>query len=118
MRVADTTVSSTDAVSGSDFALACGVIPARARSARAIVTFFFLTFAWTWGLWGIVTLIRDAAPGLGNALYLAGAFGPSFAAVFVTLMFTGARDYGAGLHNACDGVSVCAGTRSPSLPRR
>jgi membrane protease YdiL (CAAX protease family) len=62
---------------------------ARAGSMRAVLTFFVLTFAWTWGLWGIVTLIREQVPGLGNALYLAGAFGPSLAAVFVTLMFTG-----------------------------
>lgn len=62
---------------------------ARAGSTPAILTFFFLTFAWTWGLWWIVTLIRPTAPGLGNALYLAGAFGPSLAAVVVTRMFTG-----------------------------
>jgi len=63
--------------------------PRAIPSILAVVAFFFLTFAWTWGLWGIVTLIREQAPGLGNALYLAGAFGPSIAAVFVTLMFTG-----------------------------
>lgn len=68
--------------------------PASARAGSipsifAVVAFFVLTFVWTWGLWGIVTLIREQAPGLGNALYLAGAFGPSIAAVFVTLMFTG-----------------------------
>ncbi len=63
--------------------------PETGKSIPAILTFFVLTFVWTWGLWGIVTLIREQAPGLGNALYLAGAFGPSVAAVFVTLMFTG-----------------------------
>ncbi len=73
--------------------LAVRVVHAPARATRAIITFFVLTFVWTWGLWGIVTLIREQAPSLGNALYLAGAFGPSIAAVFVTLMFTG----GAGL---------------------
>jgi membrane protease YdiL (CAAX protease family) len=93
MPAADTTVSTTDAVAGTEIDLAGRVTPASAGSVRAIVAFFFLTFAWTWGLWGIVTLMREQAPGLGNALYLAGAFGPSFAAVFVTLMFTG----GAGL---------------------
>lgn len=87
MRTADTTVSPTDA-SYADFESA-GVPPARTRSALAIITFFFLTFAWTWSLWGIVALIRAQAPGLADALYLAGAFGPSFAAVLVTLMFTG-----------------------------
>lgn len=60
-----------------------------AQSALAIFTFFILTFVWTWGLWGIVTLVREQVPDLGKALYLAGAFGPTFAAVFVTLMFTG-----------------------------
>ena len=65
------------------------VHPRAIPSILAVVAFFFLTFAWTWGLWGIVTLIREQAPGLGNALYLAGAFGPGVAAVFVTLMFTG-----------------------------
>jgi membrane protease YdiL (CAAX protease family) len=64
-----------------------------AQSARAIFTFFVLTFVWTWGLWGIVILIGEQAPGLGKVLYLAGAFGPSLAAVLITLMFTG----GAGL---------------------
>lgn len=89
MGTADTTVPPTAAVSETAIDLAGRVMPVPARSTRAIVTFFLLTFAWTWGLWGIVTLIREKAPGLGNALYLAGAFGPSVAAVFVTLMFTG-----------------------------
>jgi membrane protease YdiL (CAAX protease family) len=89
MRIADAIVSPPDAVSGADFDLVGGVSPVRSSSARAIVTFFFLTFAWTWGLWGIVAMIREQAPGLGNALYLAGAFGPSVAAIFVNLMFTG-----------------------------
>ena len=89
MRIADAIVSPPDAVSGADFDLVGGVSPVRSSSARTIVTFFFLTFAWTWGLWGIVAMIREQAPGLGNALYLAGAFGPSVAAIFVNLMFTG-----------------------------
>lgn len=89
MRTADANVSPTDAVSGADLDLVGGVTPVRASSASAIASFFFLTFAWTWGLWGIVALIREQAPSLGNAFYLAGAFGPSFAAVVVTLMFTG-----------------------------
>jgi len=89
MRTADTTVPPTDAMSETTIDRAGRVTLARARSTRAIVTFFLFTFAWTWGLWGIVTLIRDQAPSLGNALYLAGAFGPSVAAIFVTLMFSG-----------------------------
>lgn len=60
-----------------------------AQSVRPIFTFFVLTFGWTWGLWGIVTLIRDGAPLLGKVLYLAGAFGPSLAACLVVLMFNG-----------------------------
>jgi uncharacterized protein len=89
MRTPDTDDAPTDAVTGTAIDLARHLTPARARSTRAIVTFFFLTFAWTWSLWGLVTLIREQVPALGDALYLAGAFGPSLAAVFVTLMFTG-----------------------------
>lgn len=89
MRTADTIASPTDAVTETAVDLAGRVTPARARSTRAIVTFFLFTFVWTWGLWGIVTLIREQVPGLGNAVYLAGAFGPSVAAIFVTMMFTG-----------------------------
>lgn len=93
MRTAATIASPTDAVTEIAVDLAAVVTPSRARSTGAIVTFFLFTFAWTWGLWGIVALIREAVPGLGDAVYLAGAFGPSVAAVFVTVMFTG----GAGL---------------------
>lgn len=89
MRTADTIASPTDAVTETAVDLAGRVTPARARSTGAIVTFFLFTFIWTWGLWGLVTLIREQVPGLGNAVYLAGAFGPSVAAVLVTLIFTG-----------------------------
>jgi membrane protease YdiL (CAAX protease family) len=93
MRSADTAIAPKDSASEADIDLAGREAAAHARSTRAIVTFFLFTFAWTWGLWGIVTLIREQAPGPGNALYLAGAFGPSVAGVLVTLMFSG----GAGL---------------------
>ena len=75
------------------FTISSSPVRSPTHSTRAILTFFVLTFVWTWGLWGIVTLIGEQAPGLGKVLYLAGAFGPSLAAVFVTFMFTG----GAGL---------------------
>ena len=77
MRTADTTVPPTDAMSETTIDRAGRVTPARARSTRAIITFFLFTFAWTWGLWGIVTLTREQAPALGNALYLAGASIPA-----------------------------------------
>jgi uncharacterized protein len=89
MRTTGTDAARTDAVKETAIDLARQLTPWPARSIGAIVTFFGLTFVWTWGLWGLVTLIREQAPGPGNALYLAGAFGPSLAAVIVTLMFTG-----------------------------
>jgi uncharacterized protein len=90
MRTTGTDAARTDAVKETAIDLARQLTPGPARSIGAIVTFFGLTFVWTWGLWGLVTLIREQAPGPADALYLAGAFGPSLAAVIVTLMFTGA----------------------------
>jgi uncharacterized protein len=89
MRTTGTDAARTDAVKETAIDLARQLTPWPARSIGAIVTFFGLTFVWTWGLWGLVTLIREQAPGPADALYLAGAFGPSLAAVIVTLMFTG-----------------------------
>ena len=46
----------------------------------ALLTFFALTFGWTWGLWAIVALQELGLTGLGGVLLLASAFGPSLAA--------------------------------------
>ena len=49
----------------------------------ALLTFFALTFGWTWGLWAIVALQElglTGLTGLGGVLLLASAFGPSLAA--------------------------------------
>jgi uncharacterized protein len=62
---------------------------ARSLSTPAIFTFFTLTFGWTWGLWAISSLIQSQAPGLRTGLFLASAFGPSFAAVAVIVVFDG-----------------------------
>ncbi len=55
----------------------------------AIIAFFALTFAWTWGLWGISAALKLRAPGLSGAVFLASAFGPGLAAILVTLLFEG-----------------------------
>lgn len=83
------TASAAVPASSSPSAAADRLTPAKAGSTQAILTFFVLTFAWTWGLWGIVALIREQAPLLTNALFLASAFGPGLAAVTVVLGFEG-----------------------------
>lgn len=54
-----------------------------------LLTFFALTFGWTWGLWGVVILIGGSAPRLSGALFLASAFGPGVAAFVTVLGFEG-----------------------------
>jgi hypothetical protein len=60
----------------------------------ALLTFFALTFGWTWGLWAIVTFQGLGLTGLGAALLLASAFGPSLAAVITVLAFEGQAGFG------------------------
>jgi hypothetical protein len=55
----------------------------------ALLTFFALTFGWTWGLWAIVTFQELGLTGVGAVLLLASAFGPSLAAVVTVLIFEG-----------------------------
>jgi uncharacterized protein len=55
----------------------------------SLLTFCALTFAWTWGLWGAVTLIGGSAPRLSGALFLASAFGPGVGAFVTVLAFEG-----------------------------
>ncbi len=63
----------------------------RARSMIAVIAFFVLTFAWTWSLWAMTSFVANLPPGVSTALFLASAFGPSFAAIAVTLAFGGGR---------------------------
>jgi hypothetical protein len=74
------------------------VVQAPARSTRAILTFFVLTFGWTWGFLRLSALIKPQASGLSSALSLAPAFGPGLAAAVVTLSFVG--------DTGCWGLSV------------
>ena len=60
-----------------------------ARRALPLLTFCALTFAWTWGLWGVVTLIGGSTPRLSGALFLASAFGPGVGAFVTVLAFEG-----------------------------
>ena len=61
---------------------------------RALLTFFSVTFGWTWGLWAIVTLRGLGLTGLGGVMLLASAFGPSLAAVITVLTFEGKAGFG------------------------
>ena len=61
---------------------------------RALLTFFALTFGWTWGLWAIVTFRGLGLTGLGAVLLLVSAFGPSLAAVVTVLAFEGKAGFG------------------------
>lgn len=63
----------------------------RTRSMPAVIAFFALTFVWTWGLWAVTSISGWLAPGVNTALFLASAFGPSVAAILVTLVFGGGR---------------------------
>ncbi len=56
-----------------------------------LIAFFVLTFIWTWGLWAITSFTERLAPDVSTALFLASAFGPSVAAIVVTLVFGGGR---------------------------
>jgi uncharacterized protein len=57
--------------------------------AAAILTFFALTYLWTWGLWAAVVLQADPAGRMTTLLLLASAFGPSLSGLAVVLMFDG-----------------------------
>jgi membrane protease YdiL (CAAX protease family) len=60
-----------------------------ARRALPLLTFCALTFGWTWGLWGVVTVISASEPRLSGALFLASAFGPGVGAFVTVLAFEG-----------------------------
>lgn len=63
----------------------------RTDSMPALIAFFVLTFVWTWGLWAITSFIGRLPLGMNTALFFASAFGPSAAAIVVTLAFGGGR---------------------------
>ena len=65
---------------------------ARARSLPAIVTFFALSFAWTWILWAISSLIQMRASDISPILFLLSGFGPSLAALAVVSAFGNSGD--------------------------
>lgn len=67
-----------------------GETPHQAMSSITnILTFFALTFAWTWSLWWLAALTKSGSPSLSGVLFLASAFGPGLAAILTTLMFEG-----------------------------
>lgn len=57
--------------------------------AAAVLTFFALTYLWTWGLWASVVRQADPAGRTTTLLLLASAFGPSLSGPAVVLMFDG-----------------------------
>jgi uncharacterized protein len=58
------------------------------RRSSALVAFFVATFTWSWTLWALATRV-DPAGGLADALVVAGRFGPTLAAIAVTLVVAG-----------------------------
>ncbi|MCB6180133.1 CPBP family intramembrane metalloprotease [Rhodobacter sp. Har01] len=53
------------------------------------MTFFALTFGWTWGLWAATALLLDPAARIKTLLLLASAFGPSLSGLATVLVFDG-----------------------------
>jgi uncharacterized protein len=52
-------------------------------SARALLAFFALAFAWSWAFWLLAPLLRTESALTATALFMVGGFGPSLAAVAV-----------------------------------
>jgi membrane protease YdiL (CAAX protease family) len=50
-----------------------------------MLSFFTLTFAWTWACWALSPTIRPHLPWLATLLMFAGSFGPSLAAIVVVV---------------------------------
>ena len=57
--------------------------PVRFARSRPLTLFFLLTYGWTWAFWlGVAALVPDnRAETFGEPIFLAGAFGPTVAAV-------------------------------------
>lgn len=61
---------------------------APAHSTRAILTFFALTFAWSWGIGIAASSIAKSAPVLNAALMMVAGYGPSLAAIVIIVAFS------------------------------
>lgn len=59
------------------------------RHPAAFLTFLAVAFGWTWGLWGLITLLQPHTPALATTLFLLSGIGPSLAAVIVIAAFDG-----------------------------
>lgn len=66
-----------------------GDVLSPAHGNRALVTFFALSFGWTWACWAAATVTEGRSAGLTTALLLASALGPSLAAVVTVLAYDG-----------------------------
>lgn len=58
------------------------------RRPSPLVAFFVATFAWSWVLWALATRL-DLPGALSDVLIVAGRFGPTLAAIAVTLVVAG-----------------------------
>ncbi len=65
------------------------IVEAHAKSTAAVLSFFGLTFVWSWGLWWLASRLQSGAPGYSGALFVASAFGPGLSAIVVTLSVEG-----------------------------
>src|ERR1700690_1751657 len=59
--------------------------PVRFARSRPLTLFFLLAYAWSWTIWlGVASLVPDnKAETFGEPLFLAGAFGPTVAALLI-----------------------------------
>jgi uncharacterized protein len=69
----------------------------RAQSLPAILTYFALTFAWSWGIGIAASGIAKTAPVLNAALMMVAGYGPSVAGLAVVVAFSPRTEKGAGL---------------------
>jgi uncharacterized protein len=60
-------------------------------SAKALLSFFTLAFAWSWTFWMLSPLLKAASPIAATALFMVGGFGPSLAAVAVVARHGGSN---------------------------
>jgi hypothetical protein len=70
------------------------MIAPAAPNKTSILSFFGFSFGWTWGLWWISSAVMPQSAGLGAALFLASAFGPSLAAFVMVFVFEGTAGFG------------------------
>jgi uncharacterized protein len=60
------------------------------HSRRRLLTFFALTFVWSWTCWLLEPVVKDTSNIASSALFFLGGFGPSLAAVAIVAI-TGGR---------------------------